>query len=107
MFIWSASEQRMWFEEYHFFVDSKATRCKECRKEKRELVTLQRQYNSIVSEARSGKDLAKKKAVVGLVDQIASMNDSVPARLIETRELLLSQIRKAEPTDAAAASLGQ
>ena len=96
IFIWSASDQRVWFEDYRFFVDSKATRCNVCRKQQREVLALQRKYDSIVADARSGKDLIKKKTVVGLVDQIASMTDSVPERLVETREAFLKQIRKAE-----------
>lgn len=97
IFLWSASEQRAWFEDFRFYVDSRATRCRECRARRRELTALKKQYDQTVAEAREGRVLAKKKAAVALIDQIASMADAVPARMTATRALLMRQIKKAEP----------
>ena len=97
-FLWSATEQRAWFEEYRFYVDSRATRCKTCRALKREITELKQQYDRVVSDARAGRNVDKKKQLVALVDQLASMIDVVPAKMIETRTQLLRQIKKAEPS---------
>src|SRR4030095_5274460 len=35
-FAWSAQEQRVWFETYRFYVDSRATRCPPCRAKRRD-----------------------------------------------------------------------
>lgn len=94
-FLWSASEQRAWFEEYRFYVDSRATRCMVCRAQKREITALKQKYDRAVSEARTGRDVKKKKDIVALIDQLASMTKEVPVRMVETRELLLKQIRNA------------
>lgn len=100
-FLWSATEQRAWFEEYRFYVDSRATRCKKCRALKREITALKQQYDRMVAEARTGRDVDKKRNLVALVDQLASMTEEVSAKMVDTRELLLKQIKKAEPSAGA------
>ena len=66
-FIWSALEQKVWFEDYQFWVDSHPTLCKECRKEKRELKKIRQEYDSLVPIARSSKEIGVKKKVLDLV----------------------------------------
>ena len=53
-FSWSAMEQRTWFEEYRFYVDSRPTRCQECRRQRRQKDHLQKEYNKLVASARTG-----------------------------------------------------
>lgn len=95
-FIWSASEQKAWFEDYKFWVDSCPTLCIECRKEKRELKKLRQEYDRLVLKAKSSKEIGIKKKVVYL---ICSLENSLklPEGIIETKKVLLKQIKKAEP----------
>ena len=95
-FKWSAAEQRTWFEAYHFYVDSRPTRCPHCRAEQRQLKALQKEYDRTVASARSGASLDEKKIVVALIDQITEMAKVTPAKMLATRSSLLNQIRKAE-----------
>lgn len=101
-FLWSAAEQRLWFEEYHFFVDSQATRCRKCRALKRQITGLKQQYDQTVSEARTGRNVDKKKLLIAIIYQLACMIGDLPANMTETRKLLLSQIRNAEPSELSA-----
>ena len=92
-FLWSAAEQRAWFEEYRFYVDSRATRCEKCRAIKREVLALKKKYDATVSKARTGNSVDAKKMVVALIDQLATMTQDVPVKMRETRELLLKSGR--------------
>ena len=94
-FIWSASEQRAWFEDYKFWVDSSPTLCKKCRREKRELKKMRQEYDRMVSEARSSKDIRIK---IKVVDLICGLEKSLklPDGIVETKKVLLKQIKKAE-----------
>ncbi len=51
-FTWTADEQKAWFEEYRFYVDSQARHCRECRIEHRHLAALRKEYDETVGEAR-------------------------------------------------------
>ena len=94
-FLWSASEQKAWFEDYKFWVDSCPNLCKECRKEKRELKKLRQEYDRLVSEARSSKEIRIKKKVVDLICGLEK-SLKLPEGIVETKKVLLKQIKKAE-----------
>src|ERR1043166_2407644 len=50
-FVFTAEEQRFWYEERGFYVDSTPNRCVSCRKANRTRLDLKRQYDtSIISE---------------------------------------------------------
>jgi hypothetical protein len=55
----------------------------------------------MVAEARTGGDVDKKRSLVALIDQLTSMTEEVPTKMADTRELLLKQIKKAEPSAGA------
>ena len=94
-FDWSASEQKIWFEEYQFWIDSCPTHCVECRKEKRKLKMIRQEYNKLVAEAKSTNDIQLKKKVVDLIG-ILEESITLPKGIIETQTQLLKQIKKAE-----------
>jgi hypothetical protein len=98
-FNWTAAEQRTWFEEYRFYIDSIPTRCPECRRQRRQKERLQKEYDTLVASARSGRDLEAKKRVIALVDQIEATSSRIPDRMRVTRDLLKRQIRKADPSE--------
>ena len=94
-FLWSASEQKAWFEDYQFWVDSYPTLCPKCRKEKRELKNLRQEYDKLVAEAKSSKRIEIKKRVVELIYALEK-SLKLPEGVIETKKTLIKQIKKAE-----------
>jgi hypothetical protein len=111
LFTWTAEEQRTWFEAYRFYVDSRATRCATCRRNRRLLKALRQEYDRTVGDARAGGSVEEKKKVILLIDQIAELSTTVPVPFItavealfrthstgmeKTRTLLLNQIKKTE-----------
>lgn len=94
-FLWSASEQKAWFEDYRFWVDSCPTLCKECRREKRELKKLRQEYDRLVSEARSSNNPKAKRKVVDIISGLEK-SLKLPDGIVETKRILLKQIKKAE-----------
>jgi hypothetical protein len=100
-FVFSAKEQRFWYEELRFYVDSQPRRCPACRKKHRKTKLLKQQYERLISKAISSKDVSEKKTVVGILDELASASHCLTERMTENRELLLRQIKKREAeTDA-------
>ena len=110
-FTWTADEQRAWFEEYGFYVDSHPTRCAKCRRNSRRLKSLRQEYDRTVERARAGESLEEKKRVLSLIDQIEELARVAPKRFEDaiqdlfrtaptgierTRALLLKQVKRIE-----------
>jgi hypothetical protein len=98
LFTWSAGEQRVWFEEYGFYVDSQPVRCPKCRKDRRTLKALQQEYDRMIGPARAGATLEEKKQVLRVIDQITEVSNGVPENMRAARDLLQRQIRRVEGT---------
>jgi hypothetical protein len=64
LFVWSASEQRVWFEEYGFFVDAFPKHCPECRARRRNAVELRQEYDRLVAAARPRSAVDEKRRIV-------------------------------------------
>ena len=60
-FVFDTFEQRTWYEQYRFWIESIPTRCKACRKSVREEKSLRKSYDAKISIAISGHDLNQKK----------------------------------------------
>ena len=69
-FIWSASEQMTWFEDYFFWVDAFPKKCPECCRKKRDLIKMRQEYDQIVEVARQSKDMGVKKKLLKLISEI-------------------------------------
>ena len=93
-FIFSVKEQRFWYEEREFYVDSLPLRCPACRKQERRIKLLKQQYDSLISDAVRGKDLTAKQVVVEILDELASVSYCFSERMTECHRLLLKQIKK-------------
>ncbi len=94
-FLWSASEQKTWFEDYYFWIDSTPNHCKNCRREIRELKSARNEYDRSVTKALSGSDIELKKKIVKLI-AILEENSNLPNRILENNRVLIKQIGKAE-----------
>lgn len=91
-FVWSASEQKAWFETYRFYVDSQATRCRACRANRRDTVQLRKEYDALVSDARSHGSVEQKQRVIEILDDLESHCRVLPDRMRETRAVFHRQL---------------
>ena len=86
-FVWSAQEQKTWFEEYRFYVDSQPTLCRECRAKRRNAIQLRKDYNALVAEARLDGSTELKHRIVNIVDELEAYSHRIPAKMRATRDL--------------------
>jgi len=93
-FTWTALEQKAWFEDYFFWIDSCPRLCKHCSADRRRLETLRKEYDSIVSDAQPKGAVAQKRRVIEIVCELESAFRSLPERMLETRNLFERQIQK-------------
>jgi hypothetical protein len=92
-FVFSATEQRFWYEDRQFFVDSLPTRCVGCRKAERNRLELRRRYDAMISDALGTCPPEKKKAVIELVDELEAAEGELPDRMKQNRATLRAQLR--------------
>jgi hypothetical protein len=97
-FVWSADEQRVWFEVYRFYVDSRPTLCRDCRAKRRDAIQLRKEYDALVSTARSGGTGEQKQRVVEIVDDLEGYLSSVPDKMRQTRDNFRKQLAKHNST---------
>src|SRR5687768_11492239 len=69
-FVFSAAEQRAWYEEYGFYVDSFPRRCPECRSKMRRLKSLRQEYDARIAEAIASKDVEVKSRMIEVIDSL-------------------------------------
>ena len=97
-FVWSAAEQKNWFEVYRFYVDSEPTRCRECRAKRRDAVGLRQEYDELVSVARlSSCSPEEKKRVVAIIDELEGYWGVLPEKMLQTRTVLRKQLTEEKP----------
>jgi hypothetical protein len=94
-FIWTASEQKKWFEDYFFWVDSHPKKCRDCRKKERTLNTLRLEYDRNIKIAKSSKNIEVKKKILRLIEEMNKMIN-IPAHIAETQRIFEKQINRAE-----------
>jgi hypothetical protein len=95
-FVWSAKEQKAWFESYHFYVDSQPKLCKACSRQKRRLEGIQKAYNAKVKEARHGGSLEQKREVIRLIDALEDGLQQLPEKVLWTRDILRREVANLE-----------
>jgi hypothetical protein len=80
-FIFFAQEQKHWYEELGFPLDSKCLRCPECRKREHRFVKLRKRYDALLKADRSWADS------IELVDVTLSLVESGGMRLRDLSKL--------------------
>jgi len=101
-FVFSAEEQRFWYEELKFYVDSQATHCKECRKEMRQLKALKQEYDrDIVSALASSANVQQKEDLISVVDALTEGGVQLPEKILDNRRVLQQQIERLRGQGAA------
>jgi hypothetical protein len=63
-FAFTAAEQRAWYEEYRFWVDSLPRHCLGCRRELRELKAARRDYDQLIEQGLRTDDFELKRRVL-------------------------------------------
>lgn len=99
-FTWTAGEQKAWFEDYFFWVDSQPRHCANCRGELRHLSDLRNEYDATVAAARDRGTLGQKNRIIEIVSELQQAFGQLPAKMTETMELFQRQIARAEPGGA-------
>jgi len=99
-FTWTADEQKAWFEDYFFWVDSRPRHCSTCRKELRRLVELRKEYDATIAAARDHGTPEQKGRIVAIVSELQQAFETLPEKMMETTRLFLRQITKIAEPDA-------
>jgi Probable zinc-ribbon domain len=95
-FAFTAAEQRVWYEEYGFWIDSLPKHCLECRRALRELKAARQEYDRFVEEALQTADLELMKRLARTIDQLYELGGDLPARINENRRRLARKIARVE-----------
>lgn len=71
LFVFYAREQKYWYEELGFSLDSDCVRCVPCRKKEQEIQQLRKRYNELVSapERSSDEELELASTRVDLMEE--------------------------------------
>jgi hypothetical protein len=95
-FSFSAAEQRVWYEDYGFWVDSLPRHCLACRRDLRSLRAVRREYDQTVAPTLQHGDLESKKRLAGVIDRLYEFGGELPAQINENRRRLANQIARGE-----------
>jgi hypothetical protein len=98
-FVFSAGEQRLWYEQYGFWVDSIPRHCVSCRRELRDLKAARREYDANVERVLERGDLESRKQLARVIDQLYELGSPLPPQITENRRRLAKQIAGAERKD--------
>jgi hypothetical protein len=95
-FSFSAAEQRAWYEDYGFWIDSLPRHCPACRRDLRDLKAVRQEYDNNVAHALRDGDLESKKQLARVIDRLYELGGELPPRINENRRRLALQIARAE-----------
>ena len=90
-FTWTTSEQKVWFEDYFFWIDSSPKHCKKCGANRRRLASMRKEYDSTVRAAREDGSLKAKTRIVELVTELELAFGNLPQKMLETKVLFQRQ----------------
>ena len=91
-FGFTAAEQRTWYEEYGFWVDAFPAHCPDCRRMRRELKSARQEYDRTVTHVLDAGDVAARKRLADVIDQLYELGGELPPRIHENRRRLARQI---------------
>jgi hypothetical protein len=93
-FRFAADEQRLWYEEIGFFVDSQPKHCGACRGELRNVKALRQEYDREIGEVLQSDDCERKQRLATVIDDLCERGGDLPERIHENRKLLAKQIAR-------------
>lgn len=92
-YVFTIDEQRFWYEELAFYVDSFPTRCNHCRRTDRQMRDLRNTYDRDIADALESRDSTAKRELVAVIDAMRDGGISLPRKIQEAREALSRQIQ--------------
>ena len=93
-FTWTAGEQKAWFEDYFFWVDSQPRHCRKCRANRKRLAELRKEYDASVADARDHGTADQKRRIMAIVAELEAALGRLPEKMIETRDRFEHQLAK-------------
>ena len=94
-FIFTRDEQRLWYEELGFWIDSCAKHCAACRGELRKLKSLRQEYDREIEQAvERDADPARKRRLLDVIQTLEDGGVKLPERMQEKRHLLRKQLER-------------
>ena len=93
-FCFTAAEQRRWYEELGFYVDSYAKDCPSCRGDKRRRKELRKEYDRDIAAALASDEIEQKQRMCDVVDALCAFETDLPERMHANRQTLAKQIAK-------------
>ena len=93
-FSFSNFEQKTWYEDYGFYVDSSPNHCKECRGELRLLKALRQEYDREIVRTLASADCDLKIRIAGVIDRLCEFKVDLQAKVHENRKILAKQIAR-------------
>jgi hypothetical protein len=94
IFVFRSDEQRFWYEELGFWVDSRPRQCGTCRRELREVIALRQEYDRDVGTVlKAGASLECKKRLVNVIDLLNESDVKLPEKVLENHRILMMQMQ--------------
>jgi Probable zinc-ribbon domain len=93
-FVFTAAEQRAWYEEYGFWIDSRPKHCLNCRRTLRNLKAARQEYDRSIEEALRSQNVGLKERVAAVIDRLYELGGEMPLRINENRARLARQLAR-------------
>ena len=94
-FVFTNHEQKTWYEDLGFWIDSLAKHCSKCRRVLRELTALQQEYDRDVAAVLSrNASLERKQRLLEVVDSLDGSGVKLPDKVCENRRILAKQVER-------------
>lgn len=92
-FVFTADEQRFWYEELGFWIDSQAQHCKHCRGELRHLKALRQEYDREIEQVMArDADPDCKRRLLEVIEELHNGGVQLPERMRERHRVLARQL---------------
>lgn len=95
-FIWTAREQRVWFEKFRFWIDSFPRLCRSCKSSQRRLERLRKEYDNDIAAARDHGSPEQKARIIEIISRLREAGCETPVRMLETADLFERQLMKTQ-----------
>lgn len=95
-FCFTAAEQKRWYEELGFYVDSYPKNCPACRRNNRQKTRLRQEYDRDIESTLQSKDVESKKHLANVIDELYSCDSDLPDKIHTNRRILGKQIARIE-----------
>ena len=97
-FCFTAADQRRWYEELGFYVDSYAKDCSSCRADNRRKKELRQEYDRDIKTALASSEIEQKQRMCDVVDALCAFETELPDKIHTNRRTLARQIAKHHDT---------